>query len=138
MEIQGLKSTVAGMIGLLGTSAAGGADGAQFRETLAKAQQTAREFDDKIRKESRDAAAGLVAHALILPMLKQIRQSTFNKDGPFSPGNGEKAFGTEFDMQIADRIAQSPKMPVTDSIAQLVYPRHRQLKVQKSGVDVLG
>lgn len=77
----------------------------------------------KRRKEAEQGAAGLVSAALILPILKQVRRSTFNKDGPFSPGIGEKAFGPQFDMQLADRIAHSPRMDVTKVLADRLMKR---------------
>ena len=58
------------------------------------------------------AAEGLISNALILPILKQVRRSSFGENSVFSGGNGEKAFGPEFDMQLSDRIAQSPRLGV--------------------------
>ncbi len=74
-------------------------------------------------KKAHDAAAGLVAEALILPVLTQVRQSSFNSDGPFSPGIGEKSFGPQFDMQLADRLAHSPQMGVTNALAKRLLKR---------------
>jgi len=74
-------------------------------------------------KEADQAATGLVANALILPILKQVRRSMSNMEGPFSPGNGEKTFGPEFDMQLADRIAQSPNLGVKKALVQRLIKR---------------
>ena len=71
----------------------------------------------KKRARAEDAAAGLVSNALIMPMLKQLRHSTLNSKGPFSPGTGEKAFGPEFDMQISDSIAHSPRLGIKEALA---------------------
>jgi hypothetical protein len=75
------------------------------------------------RKRVEDAAAGLVAQALILPMLKQVRRSTLGGKGPFSPGIAEKSFGPEFDMQLADRIAHSPRMAATQGLTDRLMKR---------------
>src|SRR5262245_24395995 len=69
------------------------------------------------------AAEGLVSAALILPVLKQIRRSPFNQEGPFSPGIAEKTFGPEFDMQLADRIARSPRLGVTQALTKGMMSR---------------
>ena len=69
------------------------------------------------RADAEEAAAGLVSNALILPILKQVRRSSFSTQGPFSPGTGEKAFGPEFDIQIADRVAHSPRLGIKEALA---------------------
>jgi len=81
------------------------------------------------RSEAEEAAAGLVSTALILPILKQIRHSDFTSKGPFSPGTGEKAFGPEFDMQIADRIAHSPQLGIRKALADRMMKRGSVKKV---------
>jgi hypothetical protein len=88
------------------------------------------------RKEAEEAATGVVSQALILPILKQIRRSPFNQSGPFSPGTGEKTFGTEFDMQIADRIAQSPRLGIKKTLADRLMKRGQAS--MKTKVDVHG
>jgi len=100
----------------------GGAPLANFQRLL---QQKSNQHmsPTKAEKQARDGAAGLVSEALILPVLKQVRQSSLNKDGPFSPGIGEKAFGPEFDMELADRIAHSPRMGITDALAKKLLKR---------------
>ena len=100
----------------------GGAPLANFQRLL---QQKSNQHmsPTKAEKQARDGAAGLVSEALILPVLKQVRQSSLNKDGPFSPGIGEKAFGPEFDMQLADRIAQSPNLGVKKALVQRLIKR---------------
>lgn len=69
------------------------------------------------RSQAEKAATGLVSNALILPILKQLRRSSLDNKGPFSPGTGEKAFGPEFDIQIADRIANSPRLGIKKALA---------------------
>jgi hypothetical protein len=75
------------------------------------------------RTKAEDAAAGLVSMALIMPMLRQVRRSAMNTKGPFSPGIAEKSFGPEFDMQLASRIAHSPRMGATKVLADRLMKR---------------
>ena len=79
---------------------------------------------DEARAQAEKAAAGLVSQALILPILKQVRRSMADMKGPFSPGMAEKAFGPEFDMQLADRIAHSPRLGVTKALTERLLKRH--------------
>ena len=81
------------------------------------------------REEAEDAASGLVSQALILPILKQLRRSSEESKGPFSPGIAEKAFGPEFDMQLSDRIAHSPRLGVTKALADRLMKRMGPEKV---------
>jgi hypothetical protein len=104
----------------------------QAPAALARTNLPARESFEKIadlqdyntrRARAQNAAKGLVSAALILPVLKQIRRSPFNQEGPFSPGIAEKTFGPEFDMQLADRIAQSPRLGVTQALTRRMMNR---------------
>lgn len=70
-----------------------------------------------IHAKAQDAAAGLVSNALILPILKQVRRDSEETKSVFGGGNGEKAFGPQFDMQIADRIARSPNLGIKNALA---------------------
>jgi hypothetical protein len=81
------------------------------------------------RKEAEKAASGLVSEALILPIFKQIRRSMEETKGPFSPGIAEKSFGPRFDMQLADRIAQSPRLGVKKALADRLMKRMGTEKV---------
>jgi hypothetical protein len=91
------------------------------------------------RKQAEEAAAGLVSGALILPMLKQIRRTSFNGGGPFSAGIGEKTFGPEFDMQIADRIAHSPELGIRKALANRLMSRGQEPQAAThKDVDVHG
>jgi Rod binding domain-containing protein len=98
----------------VGHAAAESAPARGFAEVInhAKHEEAAR------RKDAEDAAAGLVSNALILPILKQLRRSSFGENTAFSPGIGEKAFGPEFDMQLADRIAHSPSLGIKNALAK--------------------
>jgi len=74
---------------------------------------------EKARWDEAEKVAGdLVANALILPMLKQLRRSPWGENSVFSGGIGEKTFGPEFDRQIAERLAQSPKMGIKTALAK--------------------
>ncbi|MCL2646707.1 MAG: hypothetical protein FWD61_06845 [Phycisphaerales bacterium] len=95
----------------------------------------ARAFDTKLkgnlsaaelarRTKAEQAAGDLTANALILPMLKQLRRSPWGKNSVFSGGIGEKTFGPEFDRQIADRLAQSPKMGIKTALANRLINRN--------------
>jgi hypothetical protein len=95
--------------------------------------------DAKRRQEAEEAAAGLVSNALILPILKQVRRSSMNTQGVFSAGIGEKTFGPEFDMQIADRIAHSPQLGIRKALADRMMKRGPQTKAAPhKEVDVHG
>jgi hypothetical protein len=93
----------------------------RFRETFEKV--TDPKGYEARRKEAEEAAAGVVSQALILPVLKQIRRDSWGGDGPFSPGTAEKTFGPQFDIQIADRIARSPRLGVTKQLTQRLMKR---------------
>ncbi len=129
---QGIKLPAVPAAAAPATDAAG-----SFPSTLQQTQSQER----KVRRTAGD----LVATALILPVLKQIRRSPFAQKNIFGGGIGEKTFGPEFDMQIADRIAQSPKMTVTDALARRLM-QHEPARSRASqripqgqvGVDVHG
>ena len=93
------------------------------------------------QKRAEKAAGDLVSNALILPMLKQLRRSPWGENGLFSGGIGEKTFGPEFDMQIADRIAHSPRLGVKAAIASRLMKRENPdaaKTTQTAKVDVHG
>jgi hypothetical protein len=110
-----------------------------FSTLLEKAQQ---QLDDHAaqRKQAEDGAAGLVANALILPILKQLRRSSFGENTVFSGGNGEKMFGPQFDMQLADRIAHSPNLGIKNVLADRLMKKAPQAAATKitKGLDVHG
>jgi hypothetical protein len=79
---------------------------------------------DPARQAQAEKAAGqLISNALILPMLKQLRRSPWSENTVFSPGIGEKAFGPQFDMQISDRIADSPRLGLKTALVQRLLKR---------------
>ena len=97
-----------------------------FQSHLNRAAQPSRTPADpeaEKKKRAEDAAAGLVTAALILPVLKQVRQSPWAENPVFGGGKAEKTFGPVFDMQLADRIARSPRMAATHILTQKLLSR---------------
>jgi hypothetical protein len=93
------------------------------------------------RQKIEKTAGDLVSNALILPMLKQLRRSPWGENTVFSGGIGEKTFGPEFDIQIADHIAHSPRLGVKAAIASRLMQRTNPdaaMAMQSSKVDVHG
>ena len=66
--------------------------------------------------EAREAAEEFVAGALVLPVLKQLRE-TSSAWGPFAPGQHEKTFGGLLDQEIASRIVQASNFGLVDRLA---------------------
>ena len=87
-------------------------------QSAAEAMNAARASDPTAdaHAKAEKAAEGLVSNALILPILKQLRRSSYGENSVFSGGNGEKSFGPEFDMQLSDRIAKSPRLGVKNAL----------------------
>jgi hypothetical protein len=140
MEIQNTTNLMGG-IGpgaspVAGNTGSGGSANS-FSSILSGVQGSVEDAKKARAKKTEDVAGSLVAYALILPMLKQIRQSPWNKSGPFAPGNGEKAFGTQFDIEIAERIARSPRMSLTESVRQRLSAKEDRVN-QSEGLDVHG
>jgi Rod binding domain-containing protein len=94
-------------------SAAGG-DGKDFSQLMTRRmkQLAARGADQK--EQASKAAQQFVSTALVMPMLKQMRSSTF-KSEYFHGGHGEDAFGPQLDQILADRIVQRMSTPQQDS-----------------------
>ena len=67
--------------------------------------------------EAREAAEKLVAQTLILPVLKQLRESN-EAAPPFAPTEGEKQFGALMDQQIAEDITKAAGFPLVDRLAR--------------------
>jgi hypothetical protein len=125
------------------TSAAqAAAQGGDFQKLLrqATAAQDGGKDSDLIarEKEANQAATGLVSHALILPILQQVRRSFEKTQGPFSPGKAENTFGPQFDMQLADRIAQSPKLGIKTALANRLMRRGRPAAQPSKELNVHG
>lgn len=71
---------------------------------------------------AREAAEGLVATALIYPVLKQMRESN-RAAPPFAPGRGERSFGQLMDATLAQRVVKSAHWPLVDALARRMLAR---------------
>ena len=115
-------------------------------ESAAEAMNAAKTTDaaGEAHAKAVKAAEGLVSNALILPILKQLRRSPFGENSVFSGGNGEKSFGPEFDMQLSDRIARSPRLGVTNALAARLEKHANAKRISKpvakvaAGIDLHG
>ena len=138
MKIEGTKSNSI-FPGQSGAAAGEGAAAGNFGKLLNQAAGKSSDKSDA-RKKAEAAAAGLVSNALILPVLKQLRRSPWGGESVFSGGNGEKSFGPQFDMQLADRIASSPRLGVKNALADRLMKRglEKQTAATNKGFDVNG
>lgn len=124
-EARAAAAMAAGQAGVTGTGAVALRPGQTFVDRLnaLKGEKSQAKQETEERAKAQKVAGDLVANALILPVMKQIRRSVWSQNTIFGGGNGEKAFGPEFDMQIADRIAHSPRMTVTAALADRLMAR---------------
>lgn len=72
------------------------------------------------------AAQSLVAITLIQPLLAQAREDPFKAD-LFHGGFAEDTFGTQLDSIIAERITQSSKLPIVESVYNQISPNPLQV-----------
>lgn len=93
-----------------------------FAATLAKARGT----NDSPESRARDAAEQLIAHSLVAPVLKSLRESN-GAAAPFAPGPGERTFRAMMDDMLAQRMVKSTHWPLVDGVAQRM--------LRKSGVQ---
>lgn len=68
-------------------------------------------------ERARDTAERLVAQTLVLPVLRQVRESN-EAAAPFAPGEGEKQFGALLDERIAEDITKAAGFPLVDRLAR--------------------
>jgi Rod binding domain-containing protein len=85
-----------------------------FSAALRDAERAAAQGDEKT---IRDAAEKLVASALVMPLLEQMRASAKQND-LFHGGSGEDLFAQQMDTQLADRIVSATRFPLVDAIHQ--------------------
>jgi len=95
------------------------------------------------RREAAEVAAKqLVSSALVMPVLESMRESTFNTDGPFSPGMVEERFAPMLDQHLADRITGAANFGLIDKIVeQYMGPeegRGTNDAAEKKGAKVYG
>lgn len=89
-------------------------DEARFRQLLASSQGGAVEQED-----AREAAEQLVSTALIMPLLKEMRDQPLDSD-LFGDSMAEDAFRQRLDQQFADRMVRGTNFPLVDHIYQAV------------------
>lgn len=75
---------------------------------------------------ARRSAEEFVAQALVLPVLKGLREAS-EAAPPFAPGAYEKNIGSLHDMEIASRLVRSQRFPIVDAVARNL--------LMKSGMD---
>ena len=76
--------------------------------------------------ERADAAARqLVGQAFLVPLLKEVREST-SAHGIFSPGVAEKRFGPIVDHQMADALMSRLDLDVVTNVRQHMLNKETQ------------
>jgi hypothetical protein len=68
-------------------------------------------------ERARESAEQFIAQTLILPLLKQLRESN-HAAPPFAPTSGEKQFAALQDAETAQRIAHATRFPLVDRVAR--------------------
>lgn len=94
-------------------AAASNGSASNFRTALLEQIKSSSTEDAKVTSTSdkaHKAAQQFVSSALILPLLKQMRSSTFKSD-LFHGGQGEDAFGPQLDQILSDRIVKRMSTP---------------------------
>jgi hypothetical protein len=132
MQVSGVSRQDAGAVGGGAGTASTGAGGAAFEQVLTR-QGGASTPAAKAHAKAEKAAGDLVANALILPLLKQVRRSPWGENSVFSGGIGEKSFGPQFDIQIADHLAHSPRMAVTQVLTARLEKRAAKASAASAG-----
>ena len=69
----------------------------------------------KTPSRAREAAESLVAHALVLPVLKSLRE-TNSAAPPFAPGAHERTFGAMADIRMADHLVRASRFPLVEAV----------------------
>jgi Rod binding domain-containing protein len=85
----------------------------EFSQILAKASPA----HDTPQKRAREASEQLVAHALVLPVLKEFRASN-KAAAPFAPNQAERTFRSLMDASLAQHLVTSSNWPLVDRLAQ--------------------
>jgi Rod binding domain-containing protein len=73
-------------------------------------------------ERARDTAEQLVTQTFILPLLKQLRESS-QAAPPFAPNQAEKQFRALQDTELAQRIAHASRFPLVDRLARDLLSR---------------
>jgi len=82
--------------------------------------------------QARESAEQLIGMALILPLLKQARQSPF-KSERMHGGFGEDAFASQLDQTLADRIAKRMGGQLVDAVVRTMTPTASGKEVDRHG-----
>jgi hypothetical protein len=105
-------------------------DASSFEAMLAAAGHRQR------AEQAREAAQQMVASAFIMPVLAELRESSF-LTGPFAPGAAERRFGPLLDQHVADRITASDRFPLIDQITDhLLTAEARSLGLAQTSREV--
>lgn len=87
----------------------------------------ARTLDEAVhrsdRQSLRDAAAALVASALLTPAMSALEHSPFRGDGPFAAGPAERRFAPLLYQRLADEVSKAANFPLVDQIVDRLVPR---------------
>lgn len=93
------------------------------RRTFSEMLSSARFSGEGSQAErARRGAEGLVAQALVLPFLKQVRASNAAAP-PFAPTQGERAFGSLMDQAMAQHLVTSGRWALVDAVSQRMLRR---------------
>lgn len=89
-------------------------DQASFERVLGRRPQ-----ETEGPEAARRAAEDFVSMALVLPILKQVRE-TNRAAPPFAPGPAEKSFGALLDAEMAGRLVRSTRFGIVDAVAERI------------------
>lgn len=134
--IDSISNSTIGLSAAVRTPAA--ADTAGFQALLASAAKTQGSSGakgDDLYAQAREAAEQLVASAMVMPLLEEVREQPLDQK-LFHGGFTEDAFRQKLDTLLADRIVSSGKFPLVDSIYEHVTKRARLMAGE--GVDKRG
>lgn len=90
-------------------------------------------------QEARTAATQLVASTLVLPALEQLRDDPF-KSKYFDGGSAERAFQSQLDTRMADRVTQAARFPLVDVVQTRLLQKNAHAAAKRSreaGADAL-
>jgi hypothetical protein len=110
----GIAMTLAGATG--NASNVGNAQ-EEFAAVMNRARQVAGGKKLDREEQAKEAAKELVSISLLLPILKQVRESN-KAASPFAPGPAEKQFGGIADAALARRLVNAQNWPLVSELAK--------------------
>ncbi|MGD9692854.1 MAG: hypothetical protein AB7G17_05345 [Phycisphaerales bacterium] len=110
-------SSVQSGIGLVSAGGASGLDPALLSGQQSFERILGRKSEKEGPEAAREAAEDFVSIALVLPVLKQMREMN-QAAPPFAPGEGEKKFGALLDAEMAARLVRSTRFGIVDAVAE--------------------